>query len=93
MSLADQLLMFQQQRGAQAQSSNPYQQMQDQRYEQARSQPTVSMPGQLLQNYMKGQAYTPMELPAPVKPARLLGGEQIQSPWRTLGRLGGGGYQ
>ncbi len=59
MGLIDQMRMFQQQRGEQPQSSNPYQQLQNARYQDALRQPAVSMPGQLLQNYMKGQEYQP----------------------------------
>lgn len=59
MGLIDQMRMFQQQRGERPPSSNPYQQLQDARYQDALRQPAVSMPGQLLQNYMKGQEYQP----------------------------------
>ena len=58
MGLMDQMRMFQQQKGAQnkaeqmPQSSNPYQQMQDQRYQKMLMQPRVSMPSGLLRNYM-----------------------------------------
>lgn len=52
MDLMSQLRTFQQYKGAQnklgqqPQSTNPYQQMQDSRYQQALSQPAVSMPAQ-----------------------------------------------
>ncbi|CAB4172503.1 hypothetical protein UFOVP1470_22 [uncultured Caudovirales phage] len=58
MGLADQLRMFQQYKGAQnaleqkPQSDNPYQQMQDQRYQQMLRLPLARPPTGLIQNYM-----------------------------------------
>lgn len=56
MSLMQQMQMYQQQKGAQneMQSTNPYQQMQNSRYQQMLGQPAVSMPTQPGQGNLGG---------------------------------------
>lgn len=74
MGLMDQLRMYQQYKGAQnaleqkPQSDNPYQQMQDHRYQQMLRLPQARPPTELIQNYMTRAFDKNPPLPPPPPP-------------------------